>query len=118
MKRLVLAAVTLSMLATPFAEAVAAPKQGPDSSYTEQWRKKPGHPVIKKPVIVKKPIMAKPHWKHGQKFQDWRRYQRVQDWRRYHLHRPGPGQEWVRVGNDYILVSILTGVIVGIIAAH
>jgi Ni/Co efflux regulator RcnB len=40
------------------------------------------------------------------------------DWRRNHLRRPGPGQEWVRVGNDYMLVSVLSGIIAGVIAAH
>ncbi|RUU45848.1 RcnB family protein, partial [Mesorhizobium sp. M2C.T.Ca.TU.002.02.1.1] len=26
--------------------------------------------------------------------------------------------EWIRVGNDYVLVSILSGIIFGAIAAH
>ncbi|RVA68100.1 hypothetical protein EN914_34910, partial [Mesorhizobium sp. M7A.F.Ca.CA.001.08.2.1] len=36
----------------------------------------------------------------------------------YGLHRPGRGQEWIRVGNDYVLVGILSGVIFGALAAH
>jgi len=35
----------------------------------------------------------------------------VEDWRRYHLHEPPRGHHWVRVGNDYVLVAIATGVI-------
>ncbi|MGT2467250.1 RcnB family protein [Mesorhizobium atlanticum] len=27
------------------------------------------------------------------------------------LRRPGPGQEWIRVGNDYVLISILSGIV-------
>jgi Ni/Co efflux regulator RcnB len=38
--------------------------------------------------------------------------------REYHLRRPGRGQERIRVGNDYLLVSILPGVIAGVIAAN
>jgi len=40
------------------------------------------------------------------------------DYGRYGLRRPGPGQEWIRVGNDYVLVSILSGIILGAIVAH
>ncbi|MBZ9814787.1 RcnB family protein [Mesorhizobium sp. CA7] len=42
----------------------------------------------------------------------------VRDWNRYGLRRPGPGQEWIRVGNDYLLVSILSGIVFGAIAAQ
>ncbi|MER9265973.1 RcnB family protein [Mesorhizobium sp. M0410] len=30
----------------------------------------------------------------------------------------GSGQEWIRVGNDYLLVSVLSGLIFGAIAAQ
>ena len=33
-------------------------------------------------------------------------------------HVPARGQEWIRVGNDYVLVSILSGIISGAIAAQ
>nr|WP_246691223.1 MULTISPECIES: RcnB family protein [unclassified Mesorhizobium] len=39
-------------------------------------------------------------------------------WRQPGLHGPGGGQEWIRVGNDYVLVSILSGIIFGANAAH
>ncbi|MDX8480197.1 RcnB family protein [Mesorhizobium sp. VK24D] len=42
----------------------------------------------------------------------------VRDWNRYGLRRPGPGQEWIRVGNDYLLVGIVSGIVFGAIAAH
>lgn len=35
----------------------------------------------------------------------------VNDWRAYGLHRPPAGYEWRRVGNDYILVAVATGLI-------
>ncbi|WP_292485033.1 RcnB family protein [Mesorhizobium sp.] len=28
------------------------------------------------------------------------------------------GREWIRVGNDYLLVSVVSGIIFGAIAAH
>nr|WP_292556960.1 RcnB family protein [Mesorhizobium sp.] len=32
--------------------------------------------------------------------------------------RPGPGQEWIRVGNDYVLVNILSGITFGAFAVQ
>ena len=37
------------------------------------------------------------------------------DYREHHLRRPPPGQRWVQVGADYVLIAIATGVIVNII---
>ncbi|TIQ49916.1 MAG: hypothetical protein E5X61_12930, partial [Mesorhizobium sp.] len=37
---------------------------------------------------------------------------------RYGLRRPSRGQEWIRVGNDYLLVSVVSGIIFGAIVAH
>ena len=36
----------------------------------------------------------------------------VSDWRGHHLSAPPRGQQWVQSGNDYILVSIGTGLII------
>ncbi|MDB5434715.1 MAG: putative integral rane protein [Phenylobacterium sp.] len=57
---------------------------------------------------------------------EWRRGERlppayfvpeyvIVDWRAHHLHRPPPGYEWVRVGEDLILVGIATGLIAEVI---
>ena len=35
----------------------------------------------------------------------------VQDWNAYDLRRPGTGRRWVRTDNQYILISIRTGII-------
>ena len=40
------------------------------------------------------------------------------DYREHHLRRPPPGQRWVQVGADYVLVAIATGVIVNILLSH
>ena len=42
----------------------------------------------------------------------------VSDWNHRGLRRPPSGQRWVRVDNDYILISAATGVIASIIAAN
>ena len=121
MKRLVLSGLAVSMLAASAMSGQAAPLNAPmtpqSATVHVDW-KKPTHREVKKRVIVRKKVVKRTHhWKRGEHYRDWRRHERV-DWRRHHLRRPGHGQEWVRVGNDYILVSILSGLIAGVIAAN
>lgn len=129
MKRLVLGAIALSMLAAPVAQVQAAPLSvplaAPQSAVIDVAQKhvvkkkvvvnKRG--VVKKKVVTRK-VVRKPHWKRGQKYSGWRQHRPVRDYGRYGLHRPGRGQEWIRVGNDYLLVSFASGVIAGMIAAR
>lgn len=120
MKRFILSALAVSMLAASAMSGQAAPLNVPATPQAAtvhvDWKKQPPHREVKKRVIVRKKVVTR-HWKRGERYSDWRRHERV-DWRRNHLRRPGPGQEWVRVGNDYMLVSILSGIIAGIVAAH
>jgi Ni/Co efflux regulator RcnB len=81
------------------------------------WKKPDRH--VKKRVVVKKKVVVKRnHWRNGQQYSSWRRHQPVRDYRHYGLRRPGRGQEWIRVGNHYLLVSVVSGIIFGAIAAH
>ena len=41
----------------------------------------------------------------------------VSDWSHRGLRRPPHGQRWVRVDNDYVLISAATGIIASIVAA-
>jgi Ni/Co efflux regulator RcnB len=120
MKRLILSAVAASMLAASAFSGQAAPlaqPSAPQSNYAQvDWQKPDRH--FDKRVVVKKKVVKRSHWRNGQRYSDWRRHRPVRDWNRYGLRRPGPGQEWIRVGNDYVLVSILSGIVFGAIAAH
>lgn len=121
MKRFVLSALAVSMLAASAMSGQAAPLNqpvAPQSATVHVDWKKPVHRKVEKRVIVKKKVVKRNQWKRGQRYSDWRRHQRVNDWQRHHLRRPGHGQQWVRVGNDYLLVSVLSGVIAGIVAAN
>ena len=121
MKRIVLSALATSMLAATVMPGMAAPlnmRVQPQASVVHVDWKKPHHRDAKKRAIVKKKMVKRHNWKRGERYREWRKHQRV-DWRRHHhLRRPGHGQEWVRVGNDYLLVSVLSGVIAAIVAAH
>ena len=122
MKRIVLSVLAVSMLAATSLAGQAAPMNAPvapQSNYTKvDWQKPGHHNDVKKRVFKKKVVVKRNHWRNGQKYSGWRQHQPIRDYGRYGLHRPGRGQEWIRVGNDYVLVSVLSGIIFGAIAAH
>jgi Ni/Co efflux regulator RcnB len=45
----------------------------------------------------------------------WHRMHRVGHWHRYALPRPPYGHDWVRIGNDFVLVHARSGMIVSIV---
>ncbi|WP_292515366.1 RcnB family protein [Mesorhizobium sp.] len=99
----------------------AAPLNAPNappSTYSQVDWKKPDKLVKKRVVVKKKVIVKRNHWRNGQKYSHWKRHQPIRDYRHYGLRRPGRGQEWIRVGNDYLSVSVVSGIIFGAIAGH
>lgn len=128
MKRRILSGLAISMLAASSLPGLAAPiavPSVPDSNvisaqYREPVRKE--RRVVNERVIVKKKVVTKQvvkqRWKNGQRYESWRSAKGMKDYSRYGLRRPGPGQHWVRAGNDYLLVGIATGVIASVIAAR
>ncbi|BCH08287.1 hypothetical protein MesoLj131c_25450 [Mesorhizobium sp. 131-3-5] len=122
MKRIVLSVLAVSMLAATSLAGQAAPMNAPvapQSNYTKvDWQKPGHHNDVRKRVFKKKVVVKRNHWRNGQKYSGWRQHKPIRDYGRYGLHRPGRGQEWIRVGNDYVLVSVLSGIIFGAIAAH
>ncbi|MGN6549786.1 MAG: RcnB family protein [Pararhizobium sp.] len=100
MKRFVIAVTALSMLAP--AAAFAAPR----------------HDDHKPPHGMHKPMhRGDRHWSRGHALPSQYRGHSV-DYHRYHLRRPGHGQRWVRVGNEYLLITIASGVIASVVAAQ
>ncbi|MDH4990716.1 RcnB family protein [Aquamicrobium lusatiense] len=148
MKRIILSLMAISMLAATSLQGQAAPINRPAAPQAELVQvdyRKPAHgqnhqkPVYnnakKKPApkydnrrdhgrygnhhTAKKPNYAKHHdWKRGQRYSDWRRHPPVRDYQRHGLKRPAPGQQWIKVDNDYLLVGLATGLIAGVIAAR
>lgn len=111
MKKLILAATALSMLATPM---VAAPAMAQSRHTTTVVKGPHGRTVVKRTTVTHK------NWKRGQRFD--RRYAtnyRVVDYRTYRGHgvyAPPRGYHWVRSGNDAVLVGITTGLVAAVIA--
>ncbi|WP_157220576.1 RcnB family protein [Flavisphingomonas formosensis] len=102
MKKLILAALAASVVATP---VLAAP-------YDHR-------PPVQKQVIVKKKVTTVKYrsWHKGDRFNHRyaRNYRVISTPNRYHL-RPAPkGYRWVQSGNDAVLVGIASGIISSVI---
>jgi Ni/Co efflux regulator RcnB len=124
MKRFVLSALAFSMVSATTVSGMAAPMVAPAAARQHNvvqvdWKKNDhryDRRHVKKKVVRKKVVVRK--WRRGEHYRDWRRHEAVRDWRRHGLHRPGRGQEWIRVGNDYLLVGIASGIIGALVAAY
>lgn len=101
--RTLLAAVALSVVAAPMAQAQ---QHGHDRKpgYSSNWKKKP--------------VTKRNNWHKGERYSDWKRRPAVRDYHRHGLRKPSRGQQWVKVDNNYLLMSIATGVILGVTAAR
>ncbi|AHK44602.1 MULTISPECIES: RcnB family protein [Ensifer] len=126
MKRLLTALVASSFLITPVA-AFAQPAGSFEVAQNyDRYQRRPvdrhvdrhvdKHVTIEKRVIVKK----KERWSRGHRLSpaERRHMAQVRDYRRYKLRQPPRGQQWVRVDNDFLLISLATGVIVGLTSAR
>ncbi|MEW9806634.1 RcnB family protein [Mesorhizobium sp. ZMM04-5] len=118
MKRLVLSAVALSMLALPVAQAQAGPRHEPQRYEQQYWKKKPGYDSSRRYGYDGRHAVKKHRWERGNRVPEWQRNHVVRDYHRHGLRRPGYGQQWVRVDNDFLLISIASGIIGGIIASQ
>ena len=115
-KRTVLAAIAISMLAVPVAPAQQrhdGPRHG--QHYSEQKT-----PTFLAPSRseVRKHHYKRHQWSKGKRVPEWQRRQAVRDHHRYGLKRPGRGQQWVKVDNDFLLVGLASGIIAGIVAGR
>ncbi|OCO99503.1 MULTISPECIES: RcnB family protein [unclassified Ensifer] len=133
MKRLLIALVASSVLITPMA-ALAQPAGSFEVAQNYDRTRRPvdrdvdrhidrrvdrhvdRHVTIEKRVIVNK----KERWARGHRLTpaERRHMAQVRDYRYYRLRPPPRGQQWVRSGNDFLLISLATGVIVGLATAR
>lgn len=113
-KKLLMGIAATTMAASPLltAQAQAAPhrevtrvvKQGPH-----------GRTVYKHKTVVRKNDHRR--WAKGQRFdrRHARDYRVINDYRDYRLSAPPRGYQWVRSGNDAVLVAIAGGIIGAVI---
>jgi Ni/Co efflux regulator RcnB len=115
MKKLFAALIATSVLATSFSVAEAR-----DNRYPAQQHHVDKRVVNKKVVIEKRTVVHKHRWSKGNKLTRAERRQIInaRDYRRHHLHAPRRGEQWVRVDNQFLLISAATGLIVGLVAVN
>lgn len=128
-KRTILTAVAISMLAVPMAQAQSR-HDGPRGNhhYSQQQKPQarktvPQRHQAQKPAPwqhhAKRPApQRQQHWARGHRVPEWQRRQQVRDYHRFGLRKPARGQQWVKIDNDYLLISLATGVILGMAAAR
>ena len=134
-KRIVLSVVAVSFLAVPMAQAQSrhdAPRQGQHFSQPQKpgvkapQRQQAQRPAPQRHVYrpapqrhqAHRPAPTRHYWARGQRVPEWQRRQHVRDYHRYGLRTPARGQQWVKVDNDYLLISLATGVILGLPAGR
>ncbi len=101
-------AVLLATTAPSFAQSYRTPYHGPARH----------GPVHVEKHVTKKVIVRKDRWARGHALPRQYRHSYVRDYHRHHLRAPGPGQRWVRVDNQFILINSISGVIAALAAAR
>jgi Ni/Co efflux regulator RcnB len=116
MKRILLTAAALALLAAPLGGAFAQGYDRHDDRRSNSMmmdRRDDHHD--------NRMMDRRDHhdWRRGGRIErgDWDRGERVRDYHRYHLSRPPRGYEWRRVDNNYVLAAVAGGLIASVIAA-
>ena len=109
MKKLVTIALAATMLAAPLAQA-----------QTRHDDRHDRRSVQERSVTTKKVIVKKHRWERGQRLTPAERRHMVDrhEYRRFHLREPRRTERWVRVGNQFLLINTVTGLIVGLSTAR
>lgn len=128
MKKFLMALAATTMIASPLvtAQAQAAPQRERYEQTTIK-HKANGRTVIKQKQVVRKNDdrpnannnrgYSNHRWAKGQRF-DRRQasnYRVINDYRNYRLNTPPGGYQWVRSGNDAVMIAITSGIIGAVI---
>ncbi|HUD91274.1 RcnB family protein [Sphingobium sp.] len=120
-KKIIMALATTTLVASPIvtAQAQAAPYNSGrhEVTRTTVQHKPNGRTVVKKQTVVRKDTGRR--WAKGQRF-DRRyasNYRVVNNYRDYRLSAPPRGYQWVRSGNDAVLIAITSGIIGAVIGS-
>ncbi len=116
MKRTVIAALMLSLLAGPM--AMADPGQGRSYGGHRQRYEAARHYERYRVAEYRRSAPDRAHhWRRGDRLPAayYARPYRVYDYRRYQLRSPPRGYHWVRVDHDAVLAAIATGIVLDVV---
>ena len=111
-KKIIMALATTTLVTSPIvsAQAQAAPHRQ-EVTRTVVKQQPHGRTVVKQKTTVRKATPAR-HWAKGQRFD--RRYATYRD---YRLSAPPRGYQWVRSGNDAVLIALTSGIIGAVVGS-
>lgn len=133
MKKALILSIAALLMAAPMAQAETkldlkkqqqtqsqskVDKKKPQAQAQPQAKHKNSHASSQKQKSASQKVVTKKHWSKGQRMSDWKKQSTVSDYKRHGLRQPGNGQRWVKVDNQYVLISIVSGLIAGIAAAQ
>ncbi len=120
-KKILIALATTTLVASPIvsAQAQAAPQHRQEQTRTVVKQKPNGRTVVKKQTVVRKATPSARRWAKGQRFDRSRatNYRVVNNYRDYRLSAPPRGYQWVRSGNDAVLIAITSGIIGAVVGS-
>ena len=110
MKKIALVALAISLIATP-------------AAFAQQQNYKVaiaiGHQQVRSVIVTKKVVVKHgSRWSRGHALPSSYRRNVVRDYHRYHLRTPPRGYQWVRADNDYVMISIASGIISALVQAR
>ncbi|MFA6115080.1 MAG: RcnB family protein [Sphingomonas sp.] len=123
MKKFILSAIAVSMVASPLAATAASAGQyQPQQRHETVVRHQPGRTtIVQRDYHQSRPQYRNNYrndWRRGERFdyRQARNYRVINDYRGRHLKAPPRGYRYVQSGNDALLVGISSGVIAAILA--
>jgi Ni/Co efflux regulator RcnB len=118
MKKFILSAIAVSMVASPLAATAASAGQyQPQQRHETVIRHQPGKTIVVQRDYRQSRPQYRNSWRKGERFdyRQARNYRVVNDYRGRHLKAPPRGYRYVQSGNDALLVGISSGVIAAIL---
>lgn len=123
-RKILIALATTTLVASPIVSAQAQAQQHGGQHRQEVTRtvvkEKPnGRTVIKQKTTVRNATPQARRWAKGQRF-DRRyatNYRVVNNYRDYRLSAPPRGYQWVRSGNDAVMIAITSGLIGAVVGS-
>lgn len=119
MKKFILSAIAVSMVASPLAATAASAGQyQPQQRHETVIRHQPGKTIVVQRDYRQSRPQYRNSWRKGERFdyRQARNYRVINDYRGRHLKAPPRGYRYVQSGNDALLVGISSGVIAAILA--
>ena len=105
MKKFILSARAATLVASPLLAAAPAEAQQRREVTTVRHNDNNGRTVVTKRTVVRTPQYR--NWRAGQRFdrRQAQNYRVITTYRNYRLAAPPRGSQWVRSGNDALLIN-------------